>query len=281
MTVHDFTYTGGDRGAPYQVQQYGRLDRVVAQVQYYFDSVRDWRQDVVNYATQVRQGRDDAIVARVEAVTARDETVTARDETVTARDEAVTARDEATDMVVNGIRGPQGLQGETGSVGPQGDTGPEGPQGPTGTLELIGGDNPAITVDTSVGTRVFVGDTMIHGDTGWRDVSYLFSNAESSTPLRLRRTHNMVTLDLYGVQPTADLGSGSSFIGALPSGFRPNFRRSFGLQVSGSSSTFRSAFQFANGAIGCWVPSTDDSYHLSLTYPTSDSWASTLPGTPA
>lgn len=81
----------------------------------------------------------------------------------------------------------------------------------------------SVTVDTSVGTRVFAGDVMIYGDTGWRNaVSFLdpanFEPAETSGYARVQRVGNKVTF-VYRIKvlPTA---VGSFVTTNLPTGFR-------------------------------------------------------------
>ena len=204
-------------------------------------------------------------------------------DTLAARDEVIA---NLHNMVISGEVVGDDLQlsrhgGDTivaGNV--RGPRGPIGPQGPMGTLELIGGDNPAITVDTSVGTRVYVGEIMVSGDTGWRDISSYLANVTLTQRAQMRRTGNIVTIDISVLTPTPDLSSGQQFVNTLPTGFRPNVRRDFSLQTSSTSSTYRSAFQFSTGGIGCWLPSVNDQYTIFLSYPTSDPWPTSLPGSP-
>lgn len=147
-------------------------------------------------------------------------------DTLTARDEV---QDNLHNMVISGEVVGDDLQltqhgGDTivaGNV--RGPRGPQGIQGPPGTLELIGGDNPAITVDTSVGTRVFVGDTMIYGDTGWRELS--LPERFISGRVLIKRENINVTLRFDEVEITGleDI-SVSDYLtpsGYIPIGFRP------------------------------------------------------------
>ena len=117
------------------------------------------------------------------------------------------------------------------------------------------------------------------GETGTRDVSNLITNASGT--LTIFRTGNVVFMDAMSVTPTDDLSSGGTFINSLPSGFRPTMRRNFSLPSNPSGGTMRSAFQLPAGSVGVWVPSIKDHYHLHLSWYTSDTWPTTLPGTPA
>lgn len=61
-------------------------------------------------------------------------------------------------------------------------------------------------IDTTVGTRVFLGDVMIHGDTGWRNVtSTLESNGANGVAgrLRIRRTAGLVWVSADDLQVTS------------------------------------------------------------------------------
>ena len=118
-----------------------------------------------------------------------------------------------------------------------------------------------------------------YGDTALRNVTSLITNA--SGRLSLSRVGSTVFLNGQNIIPSPDLTSGNSFISALPLGFRPMERRDFALAATLGSSTNRSAFQFATGAIGVWLPSTRDKYSFQLSWQTSDVWPTTLPGTPA
>lgn len=43
------------------------------------------------------------------------------------------------------------------------------------------GAEPQLRIDTSVGTRVFAGETMIYGDTGWRDITHRYLDMATAT----------------------------------------------------------------------------------------------------
>src|SRR5699024_8444203 len=114
-------------------------------------------------------------------------------------------------------------KGDTGEPGPQGDKGEPGEV----TLAQL---NQAIRVDTSVGTRVFAGDTMIYGDTGRRMLTQWNSAGEVTygtlpsgivpTPgvsggIYIRRVGARVTISLIA----ASAGSSAPSI-PIPDGFR-------------------------------------------------------------
>lgn len=83
--------------------------------------------------------------------------------------------------------------------------------------------NTSLRLDTSVGTRIFAGDTMIHGDTGWRDVSALFPEfdpTDRSPYFRYRRVGDHVTFLIRGTFLESDydstFGPHLATLGALP-----------------------------------------------------------------
>ena len=146
--------------------------------------------------------------------------------------------------------------------------------------------NPSIPVriDTSAGTRVFAGTTMITGDTGTRDVSEIAEGFDFSSStyhkMTLRRVGNQVYMEATGVRTADD----AWLTKVLPAGFRPrtgeyNALRGFALsngRVSavGNSNTLlrlsRSSGDFKTG----------DTVTINTTWFTNDGWPTTLPGTP-
>ena len=117
-----------------------------------------------------------------------------------------------------------------------------------------------------------------YGDTGLRDISNLLSNATG--PVSIRRIGQVVYLNVKGVTPASTLGSGSTFLGALPVGFRPMERRDFATMSNIREGVSRSMYQFPTGAMGVWVPSTSDKYFFQHTWLTTNTWPTSLPGTP-
>lgn len=106
--------------------------------------------------------------------------------------------------------------------------GRQGPPGEVTTAALtaalagkVTGTGMTLRHDTTVGERVLLdhpgGTTMLHGDTGIRDVSSLLANGwkAGSMPLRLRRVGQTITLEgrLNGTEATS-----SAFL-SLPTGF--------------------------------------------------------------
>lgn len=146
--------------------------------------------------------------------------------------------------------------------------------------------NPSmpVRIDTSAGTRVFAGTTMITGDTGTRDVSDFAEGFDFSTSthhrMTLRRVGDQVFLEATGVRTIDDVW----ITKVLPGGFRPrpgeyNALRGFVLNKGvistvGNSNTLlrlsRSGGDFKTG----------DAIIVSATWFTSDGWPTALPGTP-
>lgn len=158
-----------------------------------------------------------------------------------------------------------------------------------------------ITVDTSVGTRVFVGGVMVYGDTGWRDVRYLLPEhweVRDVTQHRIEMKRENNTVHLVGRVAYVDdgenrsRGSGIPILNATPSGFGVHWI----YQVLGPAAYYRgSQFNTATdqglayfaGAPSARFFDTDQAWSnneglgFNLTWHTSDSWPTSLPGTPA
>lgn len=136
-----------------------------------------------------------------------------------------------------------------------------------------------ITVDTSVGTRVFVGDTMIHGDTGRRDIrdSHVApETVEAGGRAWIQRTDNTVRVSLY------DLSFSTSgtvrILMTLPLGFRPIDREGYSLSVS-RQQTVESVI-FSTGLFIYGAPTTGGRVNATIAWGTADPWPTALPGTP-
>ena len=118
-----------------------------------------------------------------------------------------------------------------------------------------------------------------YGSTGSRDISSMLTDVTGT--VTIERIGQLVYLEARVIKPEETLGSGSTFLSSLPSGFRPAARRDFSVNATLSSSTVRSGFQHANGSMGVWTPSTDDIYYISHFWITANPWPASLPGTPA
>lgn len=141
--------------------------------------------------------------------------------------------------------------------------------------------NPvALRLDTTVGTRIFAGTTMIFGDTGWRDISTL---GEGIDFLRISRYGNRVSISGGG----ARVATGGTFLTkALPVGFLPTeIRPARGFMVIKSAMypvgnasianrlNYQSPPYAASVAVG-------DQLVFEASWITTDPWPSTLPGLP-
>lgn len=90
----------------------------------------------------------------------------------------------------------------------------------------VQGPPAGMTVDTSVGTRVLVAGVMIHGDTGWRDVSSWLSEGVESGSLRVRREGSNVTWRFVNVLLPA--GFQGDVVQNIPAGFRMDSSERYG-----------------------------------------------------
>lgn len=128
--------------------------------------------------------------------------------------------------------------------------------------------------DDSVGTRVFIGDVMIHGDTGWRNISSSLLNGWSGGAF-VRRIGNVVYIRCAYL----DAVSATSLIAlSLPSGFRGPETHPIPANIHNQKWLF------------CRVLTADlqiernidasTKRELAGSFPTIDPWPTTLPGTP-
>ena len=192
-----------------------------------------------------------------------------------------------------GEPGPQGERGERGLQGIQGEQGDKGEPGEVTLAQL----NQAIRVDTSVGTRVFAGDTMIYGDTGRRMLTQWNSEGEVTygtlpsgivpTPgvsggIYIRRVGARVTISLIA----ASAGSSALSI-PIPDGFRVTsapfpFTNLFPIRAGGVTHARIGATSIFLGGMTVGANMADDtnSYAASLSWDATQSWPVTLPGMP-
>lgn len=193
-----------------------------------------------------------------------------------------------------GEQGPQGERGPQGTKGDKGDTGAKGEPGEVTLAQL----NQAIRVDTSVGTRVFAGDTMIYGDTGRRMLTGWNSEGEVTygtlpsgivpTPgvgggMYIRRVGDRVTISL--IAATADSTTPSI---SIPLGFRVTSAPFpyINLQPARPSVTAiarvgANTIYLGGLTVGATLADMRDTYAASLAWDATQTWPTSLPGTPA
>ena len=137
---------------------------------------------------------------------------------------------------------------------------------------------PRTRIDTTVGTRVFAGDTMIYGDTGWRNVDWL-PNGHDIETLKARRQNNTITLT--GVI-TPKSGGEVSRPSAIPDGFRQTASNGLGVYLYTLSGA-QVAYFYLNVAGTTYLRNTtnDSAGRFALTWVTDEAWPTSLPGTPA
>lgn len=150
-------------------------------------------------------------------------------------------------------------------------------------------------IDTTAGTRVFAGDVMIHGETGWRDLTpYLAAGITPSSSIpdaRFRRVDGMVEFAMK--VDLADDFTGSS-ICVFPVGFRApasGYRYLPGAYTGAGKGAGASAMVPVSmiGYVNSGALQTPASKRLPSgstliwagRFDTSDPWPTTLPGDPA
>ena len=140
-----------------------------------------------------------------------------------------------------------------------------------------------ITIDTSVGTRIYVGDVMIHGETGWRDIgaNLLDGWAPAANRVLIMREGNDVTLRLDTTR-TSDASTFSNILD-LPTGFNPAGRARIAPVFITSSK--QGWFDNISGPLRvrdlASSLSEEDRITTTIKWITADPWPSSLPGVPA
>ena len=158
--------------------------------------------------------------------------------------------------------------------------------------------SPPIRIDTTVGTRVFAGDTMIFGDTGRRMLTGWNSAGEVtygtlpsgivpipgvSGGIYIRRIGARVTIYLIAAQA----GSSAPSI-PIPDGFRVTsapfpYTNLLPIRAGGvTHARIGVAFIFLSEATkGANMADGSNSYAASISWDATQSWPTTLPGLPA
>lgn len=190
--------------------------------------------------------------ARDDAEKFRDTTRGYRNETESFRDEARTARSGAESAATDAGQSATSAASVLDSV------------------QALG-----ITVDESVGTRVFVGDTMIYGDTGWRDITddypnTILPNSIPGSGVFIRRVNDLVSIN-FAATTFVDGFSGRKNI--IPNGFRSNAYQYFWRYPDGD-------FRMNVNRI-YEIRGTQSEMRASAIYNATDPWPTSLPGTSA
>lgn len=140
----------------------------------------------------------------------------------------------------------------------------------------------ALRVDTSVGTRVFAGNMMIHGDTGLRRINDLATGLDFTTSTLYKAVIYRVGYEVHLSAIGLSLGI-QNITEGLPYGFRPiagTYHSNLGsmyqsgqiLSVGNPSSTNRISVVTA--------PRSGVGVALRVSWRTADPWPTTLPGIP-
>lgn len=136
----------------------------------------------------------------------------------------------------------------------------------------------AATVDTTVGTRVFLGGVMVHGDTGWCDVTHQITNWDVERA-EIRRQNDTITVRFMTL--TRGSGSDGLFLDGLPAGWARDDRSTLvpiALNITGTTSV---ALLFSSSIhLPTATPDTQAGYWVSFSYPAPRMWPTELMGDP-
>ena len=163
----------------------------------------------------------------------------------------------------------------------------------TGLIHLDAGDGLEIvipsgrrsyTVSETAGRTVTVWDylnnreQLIYGDTGWRNVTALTTNTTYSANggVFLRRVNDTVFIDVSGATSSI-VGTGSKIdLITLPSGFRAS-RETSSATTSGNSPLSR-ALTNQYGGLSFYLVPNGKQFAVSMSWSTTDTWPTSLPG---
>lgn len=145
-------------------------------------------------------------------------------------------------------------------------------------------------VDQTAGRAIYQWDDvnareqLVYGDTGWRNVAADLSPSDFAGTVFVRRQGGLVTVHI-NVTP-ADVTRENATIYTLPSGFRPDNPPSslfYAIGRQGNSLKLTQMTVNSSGALAArtatnnWVPA-DGAFQVQATFPTSQTWPTTLPG---
>lgn len=146
---------------------------------------------------------------------------------------------------------------------------------PLATLNTRVPENLALRLDTTVGTRIFAGSTMIYGDTGLRDVSGLISDYASGVAV-FQRIGNVCYLLLKDVRLTST--TARIRISNARTAYT-NFDQLSYNSAANEVSWGRFAGQW-NSYPAIWPGAAGTPISLNASWPTRDGWPGALPGLP-
>lgn len=144
-----------------------------------------------------------------------------------------------------------------------------------------------LRVDTAIGTRVMLGTTMIHGDTGWRNVVADLINGWAGGSVRMRRVGDVVHMRIPALGFTM-AGATADVFYKPPAGFFPSTGANYGnlgfalvsLSAAGTDSIVPVSRDF-NAGVSMRRVATGHFTSMNVTWHTSDPWPASLPGIPS
>lgn len=170
-------------------------------------------------------------------------------------------------------------------------------------MKLTPINNPvSLRLDTTVGTRIFAGTTMIHGDTGWRHIheltgqnftlwgttSEIPTQPSIGTFLTMKREGNTITLDgrvaASSVINGLSRNSSTLLTDSIPGAFRPHrnyiLAGQFWCYTTGERGVVRvyDGKTELQGGTGIWK--TGELVIIHASWETAALWPTTLPGLP-
>lgn len=154
---------------------------------------------------------------------------------------------------------------------------------------------PRTRLDTTAGTRIFAGDTMIFGDTGWRDVSqYLVAGLGVSSNFGRARMRRVAGRVYFDIKLDVTQSGVTQVFNGIPIGFRAMPQYPMDNQIFTASKLGATVSELKSGThAGVFYPNTSplqtgaatpwpDQGTVAWTssYSTSDPWPTSLPGIP-
>lgn len=183
---------------------------------------------------------------------------------------------------------------ELGSSGPRMMSGTGSPEGvvtaPIGSIWYQSDSTVGVTHWRKATGAGNTGWVVMSGDTGWRDVSAsldaTFLTANPNAKMRIRRTNDTVQV-AYQAGTSATFTTNYATVYDPPTGFRTRSDTGFGvpymalMDPTSATGTTKTLYVSGNSLLsgGTWVSATN--YWGNMTYTTTETWPTSLPGSAA
>lgn len=130
--------------------------------------------------------------------------------------------------------------------------------------------------------------TVVYGDTGWRNVASLLGEPFTIGPtprfIRMKRTADLIICQMLVATTEAFALNSAKVLLALPEGFKTKTYTDVGVLSQPADRVFASVYAAGSGNLEVLIKEAWGDARVvrgTLVFPPSQSWPTTLPGTPA